>query len=157
MIRTLGLILCVCIGMTSCDSSRIYEDFKELPSGWSISDTVNFAVALDAGQNTYQFTSQFRCDVTYQYSNLYYYFQVRNTRDSLLYDALEEVQFFDQKTGRPLGSGLGDLYHVEDLVMADFNNGGLDSVRVSMIQYMRLDTLQGIDRIGLRVNTQESD
>jgi gliding motility-associated lipoprotein GldH len=138
----------------SCDSSRVYEVFEEVPEGWSVGDTAIFDVPLTSPEQSYQFTSQFRCDLTYPYSNLYYYFQVRDEQDSLLSSELLQVELFDPKTGAPLGSGLGDLYHVEDISLSGFNPDQEGTYQVTIIQYMRLDTLRGIDRIGLRVNTQ---
>ena len=85
----------------SCDSTRVYEDFKELPYGWSVSDTVSFEIELDPSDAPYIVTSQFRSDISYPYSNLYYYFQISDHRDSLIYSELQEVELFETKTGKP--------------------------------------------------------
>ena len=143
--------------LKSCDSSRVFEDFEDLSSGWAISDTVSFHVELGPSDFPYMITSQFRADISYPYSNLYYYFQMSDEKDSLIYSELREVELFEAKTGKPLGSGLGDLYHVEDVSFIDLSIAEKSKFKASIIQYMRLDTLRGIDRIGLRVNTQSPD
>lgn len=153
------VIGCLLVGalLYGCDSTRVFEEFSEVPSGWAIADTITFQVELEPAEVPFQFTSQFRTDISYPYSNLYYYFQLTDQSDSLVYSELQEVALFDAKTGEPTGSGLGDLYHVEDVVLTGYQPTRRSKLQVSLIQYMRLDTLRGIDRIGIRVNTQESD
>ena len=158
MIKKYGSICMGLVLLMSCDTTRIYEDFEEIPQGWSLVDTIQFDVAYNpATAGLIDLTTQFRCAITYPYSNLYYYLIITDSRDSALLSKLEEVQFFDAKTGKPLGDGLGDLYHREDLVVTGLSLPTSDTLTVSMIQYMRLDTLRGIDRVGLRVNTQVED
>jgi gliding motility-associated lipoprotein GldH len=155
MRQKLGLLTIIILFFFGCDSTRVYEDFQELPEGWAVGDTLQFRVLLDGSEGPYDFTTQFRCDAAYPYSNLYYYLLINNRKDSILFTGLKEVMLFEPKTGKPLGSGLGDLYNVEHPVLSDFSVIGKDSLMVSIIQYMRIDKLQGVDRVGLRVNVQE--
>jgi gliding motility-associated lipoprotein GldH len=155
MRQKIGLLAALTFVIFGCDSSRVFEDFKELPEGWALTDTVKFVVALDQTKGSYDFTTQFRCESSYPYSNLYYHLQLKNTKDSVLHEGLNEVNFFEPKTGKPLGSGLGDLYHIEHVALEKFSLTKKDSIQISIVQYMRIDLLQGIDRVGLRVNVQE--
>lgn len=148
LLRTIALSLL----LFSCDSSRVYESFHELPQGWSATDTITFDVGLEDMNREYRLTTQFRCSNTYPYSNLYYQLILKSIEGEVLSSGLEQVFFFEQKTGKPLGDGLGDFFTVEQSVDRSWPIGITDSARVQIVQYMRIDTLQGIDRVGLRIN-----
>jgi gliding motility-associated lipoprotein GldH len=66
---------------------------------------------------------------------------------------LAEVILFESKTGKPLGTGMGSTFDRNfDLIKSYyFNTSGHYKMRLT--QFMRIDTLQDIDQIGLRVAT----
>jgi gliding motility-associated lipoprotein GldH len=153
----IGIVLMSIVTIIGCDRSRIYEAFNDYPMGWSVGDTAAFKVQVDKNNVPLAFTAEFRCDNTYPYNNLYYRFEISDQQDSVLYSELKEVLFFEPKTGKPLGNGLGDFFTVEDKVLTEWNDVTSDSIEVSIIQFMRIDTLRGVDRVGLRVDLQSED
>lgn len=157
MIRSIVILSLTLIAMASCDSNRMFEEFRELPEGWAVVDTASFPVYLTQGDKDYRMTTQFRCDISYPFNNLYYHLILRDSRRSVLSSNLEQVLFFEPKTGKPLGSGLGDLYSVEQTIDRVVTLNEPDTVWVQLIQYMRQDTLKGIDRVGLRVDYASAD
>ena len=90
-----------------------------------------------------------RYDDKYEYNNLYVRFLLRDSVDKVLMDSLLNIHLFDPKTGKPLGQGFGNRR-----IRYDTLPGGLIQAKSTFqfIQYMRKDTLAGIESIGLKIN-----
>ncbi|MFT4785839.1 MAG: gliding motility-associated lipoprotein GldH [Cyclobacteriaceae bacterium] len=146
------IMIALSVTMLSCSSSRVYEEFAELPQGWAVADRQHFIVPTAEWEEEYSLTTQFRVSLSYPYSNLYYELSVISRSKDTLYQALEEAIFFDQKSGKPLGSGIGDLFHIEHSIRPSIAIEETDTVNIVLTQYMRVDTLVGLDRIGVRIN-----
>jgi gliding motility-associated lipoprotein GldH len=59
---------------------------------------------------------------------------------------------FDQKTGRPNGSsGLGDLFDHRISLLSNYHFERPGAYTVSLEQFNRRDTLQGVLAVGVRV------
>ena len=137
--------------MLSCDSSRVYEQFQAIPDFWSQNDTLSFDFKVKE-TGYYKITFHVRQSSEYRYNNFYYYYFLSS--DSVLYDGLNEINFYDSKTGKPLGKGIGDLFDHRDEVLDSIELYPKKNYRFSILQYMRKDSLTTIKRVGLRINTK---
>ena len=57
----------------------------------------------------------------------------------------------DAKTGRPLGSGIGDIYDHQFELLHDLKFNAAGTYKIILKQYMRKDPLPGILAVGIRV------
>jgi gliding motility-associated lipoprotein GldH len=153
------LALCVCIGillLSSCNSGRIYEDNRDFERrSWLANDTARFAFEIPAGHYQYNIQYNLRNTIGYPYSRIFVNFVLSDSTGQVLSSKLVSNYLFDLKTGAPFGSsGLGDIYdHRFPLLTAYGLKAGKYSVTLQ--QFMRVDTLQGVLAAGVRVERSE--
>lgn len=139
--------------MVSCNSDRIFEEYQGMPElHWKVADTVSFEVTTD-DPNAILPMLGVRYNDTYPFHNLYVRYLLDDTLGNTLMDSLINIHLFDTKTGKPLGKGFGNVYTKYDSlprveVPADL------PVNARFIQYMRADELEGIESIGLKINSK---
>lgn len=141
----------------SCDTSRVYEEFNDMEDAfWHIDSIQRFPFTIENTSQTYNLLATFRNASSYPYYNIYFQYSLKDSADRVLKEELREYDFFDAKTGEPLGSGLGDLFdHLVPLEESyEFDRTGDYSIELK--QYMRLDTLPFILSVGARVEISES-
>ena len=145
-----------CLGilffLLGCDQNRIFEKHINLKGFWPQKSTQLFEFDIIDLGTPYQITGMVRNKNTYAFNNLYIKYELVH-EDSLIKTDLAEVILFESKTGKPLGTGMGSTFDRNfDLIKSYyFNTSGHYKMRLT--QFMRIDTLQDIDQIGLRVAT----
>jgi len=144
------LILSLFWVITACNNGRVYESFQELEAlNWVVSDTISFNVdSLEASSGLSSILS-IRYDDKYEYNNLYVRYLLRDSAYKVLVDSLLNIHLFDPKTGKPLGQGFGNRRIRYDTLPGDVIQ---PNSTFQFIQYMRIDTLSGIESIGLKIN-----
>lgn len=160
MRQSIGIgIIVWAVMATSCDSSRHYQEFTDFEAGfWHQDSVVNFRFDIENPQKPYRLKALFRHSQAYPYHNMYYKYTLLDANDSLLDEQLLQVHFFDPKTGDPLGSGIGDLFDVEQVVQENYTFPQAGTYQASLQQYMRLDTLPFVLSAGWRVEyTHENE
>lgn len=146
------IILVVLVSMTSCDSSRVYEEFNDMDEAfWHLDSTQTFDFPIEDPSRAYNLAATFRNASSYPFYNLYFQYTIKDSVQNVLKEELKEVNLFDPKTGEPFGEGLGDLFdHVFILEEGyQFPERGVYSIE--MKQFMRMDTLPFILSVGARV------
>ncbi|WP_339925842.1 gliding motility lipoprotein GldH [uncultured Cyclobacterium sp.] len=149
----LALILNLFWVMIACNNGRVYESFQELEAlKWVVSDTISFKV--DSLEEISGFTSilSIRYDDKYEYNNLYVRYYLRDSVNKILIDSLLNIPLFDAKTGKPLGQGFGNRRIRYDPLPGDVIQ---PNSTFQFVQYMRKDTLTGIESIGLKINDRQ--
>ena len=140
--------------VVSCDSNRVYDKFKDIKDGaWFRKENVKFDVQINdtASYNIVYINTRNSGD--YKFSNLYLFINTiypdrkmsRDTVDCLLAD----------DKGKWLGKGLGDLKDCKYLLKKGvrFHQQGIYTFEVE--QAMRVDKLEGIESIGIRIEKME--
>lgn len=143
--------LLLVIGLCSCDDSRIYEEFKEVDGFWLTEETLSFDFEVEDSQSSYTVTAEIKNDLMYPYRNFYFNYRLQTASDSLLKETLEQMQLFEPKTGEPYGSGIGDQYNNEIVLEAEVQFPEAGAYRIDLTQFMRTDSLEGIQRVGIRI------
>ena len=64
---------------------------------------------------------------------------------------LANFQLFEPKTGRPLGDGLGDIFHQQLTVLPDYRFINKGEYRMRLRQTMRPDTLREVISVGINI------
>ncbi len=148
--------LCFFLFLISCNDARVFENQIDLGGYWTLSDSKTFEFDVKDSTKSYDITGSVRNQNKYIYYNLYIKYELYRG-DSLLMTDLAEVILFEPKTGKPLGRGLGDTFNHEFEIMKDYVFAAPDTYQMKLSQFMRLDTLQYLDRIGLRVSQTTPD
>ena len=144
--------LIIVIVLSSCDSSRVYEDFNDLEeSFWHLDSVQTFSFEIPDDSKLYNVSGTFRNASSYPFYNLYFQYTISDSLGNVLTEELKEVDLFDPKTGEPLGSGLGDLFDHSFVLEENYQFPNTGSYSISFEQYMRRDTLPFILSVGARV------
>ncbi|MCC6684994.1 MAG: gliding motility lipoprotein GldH [Bacteroidia bacterium] len=148
--RNLFCVLCLLIGLTSCDPNRVIDENKEIPGyNWFYKDLVGFDVMVEDTGYFYNIYLNTRIRSDYKYNNLFV----------LLHTQLPDKKDLKQRFEIPLaddlgkwqGSGLGDLYDYQFLVVKNANLAQRGIYRFRIEQNMRDDTLTAVAAAGIRI------
>lgn len=137
--------------LMSCDSSRIFEEFRELESFWRTEQTLSYSFEIEDVNVSYSVIAEIKNDLTYPYRNFYFNYTLQSASDSVVNETLREIQLFEPKTGKPFGSGIGDQYNNEIVLEEKIQFPASGEYRIDLQQFMRIDSLPGIKRVGVRV------
>lgn len=147
----LFLLLLVLGTAAACNSDRVFEEYQGMPDlHWKVEDTVSFEVeALDPEASLPLLG--IRYNDTYGFHNLYIRYLLADSLGNTLVDSLINIHLFDSKSGRPLGEGFGNVHTLYDTLPSTLVPGD-QKLRFQFIQYMRVEELEGIEAVGLKIN-----
>jgi len=136
----LGLVL------FSCDGTRVYEQFEEVPNQlWASTDTLHYELQnLDSAEH---FLVSVRFNEDYPYTNIYLKLLESDSSGTMLEEKLVNVILFDPKSGKPLGKGFGGTRSLYDTLDYKINK---NAYNLDILQYMRVNQLKGIQAVGLK-------
>ena len=153
----LGLVI------SSCDSNRVFDEYKTLPNQWHKDSIVEFEITPPDSINAYNLFVNLRNTSEYKYSNLFLIVEMNFPNGKKVKDTLEYQMA--KPNGEFLGTGFSDvkenkLWYKEGVV---FNEAG--SYKVSIQHAMRangqvkgVENLEGITDVGFRIEKlQESN
>ncbi len=144
--------------LTRCDDNRVYEDNTDFDQTvWAADSLLNFRFQIDEPEQAYNIYWNVRNTVSYPFRNLYLTYYLEDTLGNTLKTDLYEMKLFEPRTGKPYGSGLGDIFSHQILALPNykFDTAGMYQIRLQ--QYMRQDTLPEILSVGVRVEIAEKD
>ncbi|WP_276373092.1 gliding motility lipoprotein GldH [Chryseolinea sp. H1M3-3] len=151
--RVVILLSSLCLLFSGCDESRVYEqntDFQD--RYWLISEKPEFEFTIDKPADRYTLYGNVRNTISYPYARLFFNYSLQDSTGAELEKKLVTQYLFDSKTGEPFGnSGLGDIYDHRFELLKDYQFKYRGKYKVKFEQLMRVDTLQGILAVGLRV------
>lgn len=143
------ILIVVTLLISACNSGTIYQSFVTIEDKWSVSDPINFQVNVNEVVAPIDAMISLRYARDYPYNNIYLRYQVIDAQGNQLIDKLEEVVFFVPKTGKPLGSGLGDVYDLDHALFENYTFEKPGAYQFVFTQFMRSDSLMGVGRLGL--------
>jgi len=131
--------------MLSCQSNLVFEDYRDTQKGkWLYDSVVIFQIPIHE-PDSYQISYRIRNSISYPFANLYVQYEWRQGL-TLKDSGIHECFLMEQKTGQPLGKGVGEYYDHEIKLFTQFVDTGNYTLKIR--QYMRLDTLEGIVAVG---------
>lgn len=139
------IALSLCLGACSLGHND-YSDFSNKPAhGWAYNDTISFAPSFDDSIATGNLSIAVRHDNSYPFRNLW--IEVTIDKDSLVTsrDSIN-IEFADIY-GNWHGKGIGSTLQIEKEIAQEITLP--DSANVHIRHIMRVDTLQGIEQLGI--------
>jgi gliding motility-associated lipoprotein GldH len=152
--RTL-IILTLSLFLTACDKNVVYKAHENIEDGlWFIKNTPTFKVEITDTLATYNMYYLIRNAVQYPYYNLYL---TRKTTDPTgkKVSSLEEVFLSNQVTGKPYGTGLGDLFDHKIAFLKNYKFPRSGTYTFTLSQSMRQNPLPFIISVGISVEKVE--
>lgn len=148
--KDIALFLVVGWLLFSCDSRRVYEDYRDFEDGaWNLEEAVSFDIIGIQPQSTIPVVA-IRYTDRYEFNNLYVRFVQEDSTASILQDTLVNIGLFDPKSGKPMGKGFGNLHTVYDTLLGD-GKISPHTAQVTIWQYMRKEQLEGIESVGIKL------
>ena len=152
----LFLTLGVCF---SCQTETLVDQTVSMTeNGWLQKNNVEIPFEISDTTKSYDINVAIRQSNEYPYYNLYYVSKILNSENKVIKRLFSEAFFYDAKTGKPKGTGVGDIYSHEYTIFKNFRFTRTGKYKISLEQYMRTDTLKGIVSAGASITeTKMSD
>jgi gliding motility-associated lipoprotein GldH len=136
--------------LLSCSNNRIFDEVQKIPnSGWEKTDSKSFTISINDTTNSYDIFLHLRNQKTYDKSNLWLFVKTSAPNGDQITDTLEF--FLAEPDGRWLGSGLGSINSMLIPYKLNIRFPYRGIYIFEFKQAMRVDVLEGIIDIGLRV------
>ncbi|TDB69130.1 gliding motility lipoprotein GldH [Arundinibacter roseus] len=154
-LAALTSVLCFCL---SCDSTTLYKAYEDIDEGqWFLDKKYTFSFEVNDTTQQYNLYYLIRNGQQYPYYNLYINREMTGPDGPWMTPRLDEVYLSDEKTGKPLGSGLGDLFDHKIIFMRKYQFPKTGTYTLTFSQAMRQNPLPFVLGIGLSVEKVESE
>lgn len=155
----LGLLLVgSVIAISSCGGpDKVFEDYSNVPKeSWHQDSLISFDISIDRVEQPLNLGITLRYGLSYTYTNVYVNYRVTKEDGTLVKSELQEVVLYDPRTGKPLGSGMSDVFDLESNFLESYNFPEAGKYTVSFQQYMRVEELSDIISVGLKVTESKA-
>ena len=155
--KRLGLVVFVALLALGCDTNAVYSEYTDIEDGkWYIKNAPSFTFDIKDASVPYNIYYNLRNGLTYGYHNLYLTRYLRDASGKELESRLDELLLMDPKTGKPNGSGLGDLFDHKFLMKGNYRFPKPGQYTMQIRQYMRQDPLLNVLSVGITVEKANS-
>ncbi|WP_304233382.1 gliding motility lipoprotein GldH [Jiulongibacter sediminis] len=144
----------------ACNDAAIHKeivDFKD--AEWAVDDIQKFIFEVKDNTKSYSINYMLRNAAQYPFYNIYLKSWLKDSTGASLESGMEELMLFNEKSGKPLGDGLGDLFDhkIGAAQYRDIKFPYNGTYTFELQQNMRPDPLLGIMSVGFEVvdNTAE--
>ena len=154
--RAFLLILLIALTISSCNNNRLYEHTVDFNNAYWLADSVkSFEFNIDEPSSEYNILFNIRNGIEYPHRNVYVFYTIRDSTNTILDEELRNFQLFHPKSGYPFGNGSGNLreHHFDLLIGYKFPYEG--QYKISFQQFMRYDSLPQVYSIGVGIETSE--
>lgn len=137
---------------SACTQVAEYETFKNFEDeNWYIDSVAVFDFEVQDIAKSYRIDGYVRNTLEYPYYNIYMQYELLDDEGAILRASLKENNLMDSKTGKPIGSGSGSVFDVTFPLIQSYKFDKTGNYQLKLKQYMRLDTLPGIQAVGFRL------
>lgn len=163
--NSLFIFLSSCAFFCSCDSNRIYDEYKSVPNQWHKDSIISFNVIPPDSINHYNLFVNLRNTNAYKYSNLFLIVEMDFPNGKIVKDTLEYKMA--DPSGKFLGTGFTDVKenklwykgHEEPFV---FKETGEYKINIQHAmrqngQVYGIENLEGITDIGFRIEKSKTN
>lgn len=151
------LILCsVAFVLVSCDSNRVFDDYKSVPNAWHKDSITSFKINPPDSINPYNLFVNLRNTNAYKYNNLFLIVEMVFPHGKTIADTLEYKMA--DPSGKLLGTGLTDikenkLWYKEGVVFKEVGEYTVN-IQHAMRENGKVNgvvELEGVTDVGFRI------
>jgi gliding motility-associated lipoprotein GldH len=140
------------IALSACDKNRVYDEITEIEENiWQIAVEPKFEFEITDVSQAYNLKLSVRNAASYPFYNIYITYFLFDSEGKQLASEMKEFDLMDPKTGEPLGSGMGDIFDHQFMLIPNYKFEKAGKYTMKYKQYMRKDPLPAIMAIGTRV------
>lgn len=163
--NSLFIFLSCCAFFCSCDSNRIYDEYKSVPNQWHKDSIISFNVIPPDSTNNYNLFVNLRNTNEYKYSNLFLIVEMDYPNGKIVKDTLEYKMA--DPSGKFLGTGFTDVKenklwykgHEKTFIFSE-----MGEYKIQIQHAMRqngqvngIENLEGITDIGFRIEKAKTN
>jgi len=138
------------ISLYSCDPNRVFDEYTDIKNSvWKQKDIIKFNVEIEDTLTPHHFFINVRNTSNYRFSNLYIFLNTEYPNGKISRDTINCLLADDN--GKWLGKGLGDIKDNQYLLKKGVRFRQKGTYSFGLEQAMRIDTLQGIKSMGIRI------
>jgi len=162
--NSLCIILLISAFFCSCDTNRVFDEYKSVPNQWHKDSIISFNVTPPDSINSYNLFINLRNTNDYKYNNLFLIVEMDYPNGKIVKDTLEYKMA--DLSGKLLGSGFTDvkenkLYYKGYDNPFIFNEKGEYIINIQHAmrqngQVNGVDNLEGITDIGFRIEQSKT-
>ncbi len=154
-ITSLLVIACYLLLVMGCtDPNTVFKQHIDIENGeWFLKNEPTFVFNITDTTQTYTVYYLVRNSVAYPYYNIYLKRFLTDEKKKSISEALNELALMSERTGKPLGDGLGDLFDHKIVALKNFRFPHRGQYTFKVRQYMRQDPLPEILSIGISVES----
>ncbi len=144
------MVIGLLISTGACTDRAIID--QNLPvdrQSWKYTDKITIAVPVRDTTTAYNLFVNLRHTASYPYANIYLLIHQQYPSGRLT--TIRKEITLANADGRWLGTGSGNLYHLQDLFAREYHFTDTGTYLFSFEQHMRENPLQGISDVGLRI------
>ena len=143
----IGLLIgFLCLG---CSENELVNERQSMGEiGWIQKNKFEIPFEITDTSHLYDMQVAIRQTNTYSFYNLYFISEILSDAGTSLKKAEAEAIFYDAKSGKPNGSGIGDMYSHSYTIFKNVKFPTSGAYRIRLQQNMRMDTLEGIVSVG---------
>ena len=147
------LLLVLLFASVGCeDKDTLYKAYEDIDDGqWFVEKKFDFRFEVSDTTQTYNLYYLVRNAQQYPYYNLYLDRVMRGPDGKTIFSRLDEMYLSDEVTGKPRGSGLGDLFDHKFVFQRNYRFPKPGKYTISIAQSMRQNPLPFVLGIGLSV------
>jgi gliding motility-associated lipoprotein GldH len=138
----------------ACERSTDFKEIRDFRGNeWKSVNKQVFEFNIEDTLKTYTFNYLLRNTVSYPFFNIYLSQSLIDPDGKQISNSMDEIILFNEKTGKPYGDGLGDIFD-NRVAAPKLNNLKLSKkgkYKWSITHNMRPDPLTGIMSIGVEV------
>lgn len=150
--RNILILFMIIFLLVSCDKKTIFNQNQDFKSAkWFIKEECKFDITIDDPAQGYKLYYNVRNNLTYPYYNLYVTRSLYDEKGKKIEEKLNEIILADEKTGRPLGSGLGDIYDHKVLITKTYKFPNKGKYTMKIKQSMRQNPLPDLLSFGIAI------
>lgn len=147
------VLLLVCLSVVGC-KNVLYQNSETIPNKiWEAERNITFNVEVTDTVKGYDFYIDLRNESTYPYANIYMFVNSTFPNGKSARDTVE--CFLADKTGRWLGTGLGDILDNHILFKENVRFPDMGTYSFSFEHGMRDESLSGILDVGISIETHQ--
>ncbi len=144
------MAVCVLLTAGACTDHAVIDQSLPVPNhSWKYTDKLTVAVPIDDTSTAYNIFINLRHTASYPYANIYLLIHQQYPSGRLT-TVRKEITLANAD-GRWLGTGSGNLYHLQHLFAKEYHFTDTGTYLFSFEQHMRENPLQGISDVGLRI------
>lgn len=152
-LTTCIVLLTTLFSAVSCtEKGEIYAQVYDIDENvWVENKALTHTFEVKDASKPFAVNLVVRANKDYGYTNIYIKGTLLDTAGKELRSELKEIILNDIATGKPLGSGFGDINEVTSAFATNWQVPTIGTYKLVLKQYMREKRLSGLEGIGVQI------